>query len=88
MEALVHETLDDVLAQTLHIASQGRELAADVIQCLEDHSAWVELYNATGELLIPNTLEIHEELGELFSSLQKVLFVVLDIHVSYFHFIF
>ncbi|KAI9571283.1 hypothetical protein HD554DRAFT_2169127 [Boletus coccyginus] len=71
VEALVHETLDDVLAQTLHIAPRGRELAANVIQCLEDHSAWVELYNATGELLIPDTLEIHEGLGELFSSLQK-----------------
>jgi len=75
--ALVHKILDDVLAQTLHIASQGRELATNVIQYLEDHSAWVELYNATGELLIPSTLEIHEGLGELFSALQKVLSVVL-----------
>jgi hypothetical protein len=74
--ALVHEILDDVLAQTPYNASQGRELAANVIQYLEGDTAWVELYNATGELFIPNTLEIHEGLRELFTSLQQVLYVV------------
>ncbi|KAF8136643.1 trafficking protein particle complex subunit 10 [Boletus edulis] len=71
--ALIHAMLDDILAQTSHHVSQGRELGASVIQYLESDTAWVELYSATGELLIPSTLEIQEGLGELFTSLQQVL---------------
>ncbi|KAF8559837.1 hypothetical protein OG21DRAFT_1453301 [Imleria badia] len=71
--ALTHAVLDDLLAQTSHNAPQGQELAASVIQYLEGDAAWVELYNATGELLIPSTLEIHEGLRELFTSLQERL---------------
>lgn len=89
--ALVHQTLDDILAQTLHNASQGRELAANVIQYLEGDTAWVVLYSATGELVIPSTLEVHEGLEELFTSLQQVRYVVpirLATHLFYFGFIF
>ena len=77
MVALTRAILDDLLAQTSHNASQGRELAASVIQYLEGDAAWVERYNATGELLIPSTLEIHEGHRELFASLQEVLYVAL-----------
>lgn len=84
--ALVHEILNDVLAQTPHNASQGRELAATVIQYLEGETAWVELYSATGELLVPSTLEIHEGLRELFTSLQQVPYVV-PIPTASIHFI-
>ncbi|KAG6376390.1 trafficking protein particle complex subunit 10 [Boletus reticuloceps] len=72
--ALIHAILDDILARTSHHASRGRELGASVIQYLESDTAWVELYSATGELLIPSTaLEIEEGLGELFTTLQQRL---------------
>lgn len=77
MEALIHAIQDDIISTTSHDASQGRELAANVIQYLEGDTAWVELYSTTGELLIPSTLEIPEGLRELFASLQQVLPVVL-----------
>ena len=70
--ALVEEITDDILAQTSHNLSQGRELVTNIIQYLDDDAAWIELYCATGELLIPNTLEIHGELRELSISLRHV----------------
>lgn len=85
--ALVQETIDDILAQTSHNVSQGRELAANITQYLEGDAAWVELYNATGELLIPSILEINEGLRELFISLQQVLYVA-AIRLAPIHFIF
>lgn len=70
--ALVQNITDEILPRASHNVSQGRELVAKIIQYLDDNAAWVELYCATGELLIPDTLEIHEELRELFTSLQQV----------------
>lgn len=72
MVALIQEIIDDILAQTSHDVSQGRDLAENVIQYLEGNTAWVELYGVTGELLIPSTLEVQEGLKELFASLQQV----------------
>lgn len=85
--ALVQETIDDILAQTSQNVSQGRELAVNIIRYLEGDAAWVELYSATGELLIPSTLEIHEGLRELFTSLQQVLYVA-AIRLAPIHIIF
>lgn len=79
MIALVQEITDDILAQASHNASQGRELVANIVQALDDDATWVELYCATGELLIPSTSEIHEELRELFTSLQQVALRFLDV---------
>lgn len=85
--ALVQEIIDDVLAQTLHNISQGRELAANIAQYLDGDTSWVELYCATGELLIPSTVETREGLRGLFTSLQQVLYVA-AIRRAPIHFIF
>lgn len=73
--ALVQEAIDDLLAQTSHDVSQGQELVENVTQYLEGDAAWIELYSVTGELPIPSTLEIHDGLRELFTSLQQVPYV-------------
>ena len=69
---MVHQIVDDHLAQTSHDTLQGRELTTKIIRYLVDDDAWVDLYRATGELVIPSTLEIQEDLKDLFTALQQV----------------
>jgi len=71
--ALIHAIIDDLVAQLSHTPSQGRELARSIIQYLDGDAGWTELYSATGELLVPSTLEIPEGIRELFSTLQQRL---------------
>ncbi|KIJ69219.1 hypothetical protein HYDPIDRAFT_80628 [Hydnomerulius pinastri MD-312] len=76
VEALVNKTVEDVLtnvAEGSHDTSQGRQLADKAIEYLEVDTAWVEVYSATGELVIPTSLEVSEGLRGLFASLQKIL---------------
>lgn len=68
----MHQIVGDHLAQTSHDALQGRELTTKIIRYLVDDDAWVDLYRATGELVIPSTLEIQEDLKDLFTALQQV----------------
>lgn len=75
--ALIHAIIDDLVAQLSHTPSQGRELARSIIQYLDGDAGWTELYSATGELLVPSTLEIPEGIRKLFSTLQQVPYVVL-----------
>ncbi|KIJ16879.1 hypothetical protein PAXINDRAFT_162498 [Paxillus involutus ATCC 200175] len=71
VEALVNKAVENVLPERSHDVLHGRELATKVIEYLESDAARVELYCATGELVIPPSLEI--SLGQSFASLQEVL---------------
>lgn len=72
VEALVSETVQDILSQRPEGDEQGNELTKKVVEYLESDPSWIELYNATGELLIPSSLDVGEGLIETFTSVQKV----------------
>lgn len=73
VEALVSETVQDILSQRPEGDEQGNELTKKVVEYLESDPSWIELYNATGELLIPSSLDVGEGLIETFTSVQKRL---------------
>jgi len=72
VEALVSETVQDILSQRSQGDEQGNELIKKVVEYLESEPSWIELYSATGELLIPCSLDVGEGLTETFASVQKV----------------
>ncbi|KAG6336920.1 hypothetical protein ID866_2158 [Astraeus odoratus] len=53
--------------------SHDSKLVDKIIEHLEDDASWVELYNATGEVMIPSSLAVGESLTEALTSVQKVL---------------
>ena len=69
MEALVSATIQDVLGQTMQ---KGDDLIHKVVEHLKNDPSWIELYNATGQLLIPSSLCVDDELKEIFAFVQKV----------------
>ncbi|KAF9227601.1 hypothetical protein BS17DRAFT_746219 [Gyrodon lividus] len=73
VEALVNKEVEHVLLEKSLDVSQGQELTAEVIKYLDNDAAWVELYSATGKLVIPTPLEITKGLEESFESLQEIL---------------
>lgn len=73
VEALVNKAVEDALRQLSQESDVGTKLVQAIIEYLECDASWVELYNTTGELIIPSSLDVGEELEEAFSSVQKIL---------------
>ncbi|KAI6132070.1 trafficking protein particle complex subunit 10 [Pisolithus croceorrhizus] len=73
VEALVNKTVEDVLHQLSQESEIGTKMVQGIIEYLECDASWVELYNTTGELIIPSTLDVGGEAQEVFSSVQKIL---------------
>ncbi|KAI6109597.1 trafficking protein particle complex subunit 10 [Pisolithus sp. B1] len=73
VEALVNKTVEDVLHQLSQESEVGTKIVQGIIEYLECDASWVALYNITGELIIPTTLDVGGEAKEVFSSVQKIL---------------
>ncbi|KAI6005747.1 trafficking protein particle complex subunit 10 [Pisolithus albus] len=73
VEALVNQTVEDVLHQLSQEPEVGTKIVQGIIEYLECDASWVELYNITGELIIPSALDVGEGAKEAFSSVQKIL---------------
>ncbi|KAI6045646.1 trafficking protein particle complex subunit 10 [Pisolithus marmoratus] len=58
VEALVNKTVEDVLHQLSQESEVSTRLVQGIIEYLESDASWVELYNVTGELIIPSSLDI------------------------------
>lgn len=72
VELLVNDAVDNVLCRWPEKFHHRRRIMENMIDCLEHDSSWVMLYNASGELVIPRPLDVDEELGEIYSSVQEV----------------
>ncbi|KAI6036383.1 trafficking protein particle complex subunit 10 [Pisolithus microcarpus] len=73
VEALVNQIVEDVLHQLSQEPEVGTKIVQGIIEYLECDASWVELYNITGELIIPSALDVGEGTKEAFSSVQKTL---------------
>lgn len=72
VETLVNQTVEDVLHPLSQEPEVGTKIVQGIIEYLECDASWVELYNITGELIIPSALDVGEGAKEVFSSVQKV----------------
>ncbi|KAL4077208.1 trafficking protein particle complex subunit 10 [Scleroderma yunnanense] len=73
VEALVDDTVQGILRRQPQEYDRGSELTQKLVEYLENDSSWIGLYNATGELLIPSSLDIDEGLMEVFTFVQERL---------------
>jgi trafficking protein particle complex subunit 10 len=73
VETLIRQSTAEVIGHTPSLFSNSEALVSEIVEVLEKNADWVDLYGATGELIVPNLDgDNQSELHEAFSKVKKV----------------
>ena len=73
VEALVLQTAQEVLPGLLESSPQRGMLVSKLIEALEGDSSWIEMYELTGEVNVPESHDKEaEDLAEAMISVKQV----------------